>query len=444
MLLQSYTLLFSAPLICFTLVKNSTPLKEIVAFIQRFLENKGLSVLSSSLFNKIILFINAVVVVRWISPSDYGAIAFAFAIVSFFLPIVGLGSYQGLLRFGALLPSSKEKDQLSIYAFSRGFIYSLLVAVGIVTLSPFLTFKLPQAESILMVFSLRYLGWFLLEDRKSHYRAHNQNQTFAFIENIYSLCFILLSFGLTYLYKANGYVAAIVLAPFLAYLILILKGFHRRKFNWTLSSSFRFPHFWQFSILTAFSTTLTQLILVIDLFFLGYFFSDSSQLALYKVSSMIPFNLLFLPLVFMKADFTTLAKNHSNKQFLKNYYFSFLKLFGFVGLTMLICSFTLGDYLMPLIFGQQYTDASLFKLLIVAVFFSMILRTPLGGLLTAIGKAKQNSIIALITLVIGIGLNLYLIPLYGAKGAAYATIFSFFLSGTLSLGYFLNYLKKLQ
>ncbi|TDL99975.1 MAG: hypothetical protein C4K58_01650 [Flavobacteriaceae bacterium] len=422
-------------------------MKSILSFLTSFLQNKGANMFGSSVINKIVLFVNAVFVVRWINQEDYGNIAYAFSLLSFFLPFVGAGSAQSLARFSPQVQGENAKNALSIYSFSLGLLGSLAIARFIFTFKSPMTYNLPEAKEILGLFSLRFLGWFLLEQRKNHYRALGKNQHYAHIDNAYSVVFLLMSFGLTYFFDAQGYIWSLILSPFLAYLYLVLSSMGDKKFSlsWPkeIGNIISKKEFWTYGILTSFTSCLTQLILVIDVFCLGYFLSDSKEIALYKVSSMIPINLLFLPQIFTKTDFTKLSKNHSNKAFLKQYYYSFFRFFMIIGLLMVLVVFIFGDFMFPLIFGKEYQDAQTFKILTLATFASMIFRTPLGNLLSAMGEAKNNALIAAITVIVAVLLNCLLIPRWGIEGAALATFFSFLISGGLSHFYFLHCLKKM-
>lgn len=64
-----------------------------------------------------------------------------------------------------------------------------------------------------------------------------------------------------------------------------------------------------------------------------------------------------------------------------------------------------------------------FQLLLFSFPF-VFLSYVFGGFLTAAGRLKTISLFALLTIVLNIGLNFYLIPRYGASGAALATLLS--------------------
>lgn len=70
--------------------------------------------------------------------------------------------------------------------------------------------------------------------------------------------------------------------------------------------------------------------------------------------------------------------------------------------------------------GDEYS-ANVFRILIIGLFATSTIYIY-GTLLTANGSMKELNIIAFITMIINIGLNLFLIPQYQARGAAFSSI----------------------
>jgi O-antigen/teichoic acid export membrane protein len=66
-----------------------------------------------------------------------------------------------------------------------------------------------------------------------------------------------------------------------------------------------------------------------------------------------------------------------------------------------------------------------------------------GNLLSSIGKAHINYYIASFALIINVTANFYLIPKYGLKGAAITTATLMWITGIISLVWFLILYKKL-
>jgi O-antigen/teichoic acid export membrane protein len=93
-------------------------------------------------------------------------------------------------------------------------------------------------------------------------------------------------------------------------------------------------------------------------------------------------------------------------------------------LTMAIISFFYGKEIIGLLYMEHIEYSSgIYKILIIAFVF-ISTSYIFGTLLTANGSLTQLNILAGITLVLNVSLNLILIPKYAAKGAAIASLSS--------------------
>jgi len=177
---------------------------------------------------------------------------------------------------------------------------------------------------------------------------------------------------------------------------------------------------------------------------IGILLAQSTQVATYKAASLIPFSLIFIPSVFMQTDFVYIAEKYEQKQYLISYYKKYLMVFLLITAVILGIWYSCGDLIVR-IFGPEYIDAKpLINILMINVFTTFLFRVPLGNMLAAVGKASWNSYSAMALLGINLLLNLWLIPLFGVYGAAYATVSSIALSSLLNVILFLVYLKQLD
>ena len=169
--------------------------------------------------------------------------------------------------------------------------------------------------------------------------------------------------------------------------------------------------------------------------------SDPLLVTHYKYISIIPFSLLFLPRIFIAADFVTFTEKINQKEYIKKYIKSYMLFFSFLSIIIFSLSYVFSDSIL-LIFGEQYVKYSdSFLILIFGVTGIFILRGLFGNLLSSIGKMSVNYYIVSAALIINIISNYYLISRYGIKGAAITSCILMWFTGLLSWICF-NYLYK--
>ena len=101
-----------------------------------------------------------------------------------------------------------------------------------------------------------------------------------------------------------------------------------------------------------------------------------------------------------------------------------------------ICIIILGKPFIYIFYGSEYADAYLTTIICVfgtifMIFFKMISTYNIIN-----GRQKINLVLLLISNVINILLNVFLIPLYGTNGAAVASDISYFICAILFVSYF--------
>jgi O-antigen/teichoic acid export membrane protein len=93
-------------------------------------------------------------------------------------------------------------------------------------------------------------------------------------------------------------------------------------------------------------------------------------------------------------------------------------------LTLVIVSFFYGEELMNLLYHEHVDVSSRIFIRLIFAFIFISTTYIFGTLLTANGSLRQLNILAGLTVLLNIGLNLILIPKFKAEGAAYASVIS--------------------
>ncbi|MXV37503.1 oligosaccharide flippase family protein [Flavobacteriaceae bacterium Ap0902] len=414
-------------------------MKSIITFIKDFHANSGSWIASATLFNKLILFLIKSFILLTIEKEVYGQITYSITVIAFFSQFVGLGSASGMLRYGAIAKTEEERHKIINYSFSQGLLNTMAIMIMVVVLLPFL----PNQEDAILLFTgilvFRILGLYLNVHQSAQLRVDNKNKLYGQYDITYSITLLIFTVMLTYLFGALGYLIGLISAPIITFLIFSFRyGFPK----WNLRFNFNFTKksFWSYSFLSNISGVVSQTVFFIDIYLIGNLLGET-QVAEYSAAALIPMNILLLPIIFIRTDFTKLAANYKNRTFLKNYYFNFLKLFAIIiSIGMLIAIF-FGEWIFSFL-GKEYSPYELFLYLMVASSISILFRVPLGNMFSAFGRAKVNTIIGSITLILSIFLNLILIPKFGLIGAAWATCICLIISSILNVIYFFWYLKN--
>ena len=413
---------------------------QIKEYINGFINRSGSYVLFSTMAARVLSFLGSWIALQLIEAKELGVILFAYGIVQFIIPIGGFGLHQSLIRYGALLNSEDEKQQLFSYVLKKGIVASIVIILVLVGIGYFIPFQFDKTYGYFSILSLSILTVFILEIIKIQFRLQHKNRLYAITEFWYNIILTGLIFGLSYLFQGMGYIIALIVSPVLTALFFIKK----LNIKLHIKNNLKITNlsFWKYGFFGGLSSVVTQLLILIDIILIGYLIDDPIAVTNYRYISIIPFSLLFLPRVFITTDFVTFTEKIHQKDYIKGYIKNYMLFFGVVSILLLLFSYFFAEQILY-IFGVEYMDyADSFLILIMGIVGIYIFRGLFGNLLSSIGKIELNYYIISIAIVINIISNYYLIPLYGIKGAAITSAILMWFTGILSWLSFLYFFRK--
>ena len=395
-------------------------------FIRDFIAKKGIWVGLSLLISRLSAFLLSVFVARILSKEDFGAATFGLNFLAIFLAFSGFGAAQGVVKYGSGIENLHQRKQLFRYAFSYGLMYNFILTMIMILISCVLYWNEFSKINLILFFSIRFLGMYLVEQKKAEYRADLDNQTFAKFDIFLSVTSLILGIICTYFWHLNGFIFSLCISPFFLFLYDQQFSFSLKKITF---NDFRSKEFWRFSWTTALTTQIGELVFILDIFFIGLLMREQ-DVAYYKVSSMIPMNILVLGFIFMQTEYPKLCQHHRDKKYQYQFIINYWKLFTVVGTVVLIFGVFFDKQILS-IFGHQYQNTEIYRILLFAAVISLIFRVLFVYMLASIGKTMWNLAISAFML-FATSLSLYLvIPEYGLTGVSYVTFGCLALSGIL-------------
>ncbi|TVZ56965.1 O-antigen/teichoic acid export membrane protein [Lutibacter sp. Hel_I_33_5] len=412
----------------------------LTTYLKSFLTRSGSYVFMATVFARIISFLASILVLQFISNKELGVVLYAYNFILFIIPICGFGLHQSLIRYGALLKTSEEKNSLFIYVLKKGILASFILIFLIIVASFFFSFEFKNTQTYLIILSFILLPSFIFEIVRAQFRLNHDNKSYAYTELIHSLLLLISICLFSFFFKEIGYTLALLLTPLITSIIFFKKLDINFKVNIKLNiTDFTF---WKYGFFASLSNVLTQLLFVIDILLIGYLLKNSELITDYRYVSIIPFSLLFLPRVFINTDFVSFTEKIYDSVYIKNYIKSYMLLFLLISSLLILTSWLFSNEILSIIDSNfdKYSDT--FLILIFGISGIFIFRGLFGNLLSSIGKAHVNYYIATIGLIINVISNYYLIPEYGIKGAAITSAILMWFTGILSCILFIILYKK--
>jgi O-antigen/teichoic acid export membrane protein len=189
---------------------------------------------------------------------------------------------------------------------------------------------------------------------------------------------------------------------------------------------------WRSSIPYGLSETFALIYAQVDISLLAILLGDT-ETGLYTTANRLIIALFSIPNAAYLIVIPKLRQVLLNKQDQsRSYFLRVLAVFLAVGLILFLGVFFAGPWMVDLVLQDAYTFSGELLRLMSVVLLLKSLSFGLGAMIVALGWQKYRLIPQVVTSLLAIGLNLFIIPVHGLTGAASVYILS---EGVLLVGY---------
>lgn len=419
-------------------------MEKIKAKICQLFKTGFFHIFGSSVINRIIGFLSSIILVRILSKAEYGTFTYAWNIYSIIILFNGMG-----IEFGALQLSSEHSgdtlyaNRVSNYGIRFGMRFNLLLVIALLGIGLFAPLKIAGGRPLLIALCLMPTVQLLYNMTSCFLRSQKRNQEYATIAVINTVMVFVVSAGCAFLLREMGMVVGHYVAYVVAYLVGLLV-FHVHLFSrddGELGEDKK--PLLKISFISMLNNGLSQLMYLLDVFILGIVDPQETILASYKVATMIPAALTFIPLSLITYLYPYFAEHKDDGKWCLNHYKKILLGLGGFNLAFSAVLFVAAPLIIRLLFGQQYIDAvPIFRLLAVNYFFSGTFRILSGNLLVTQRKLKFNLFVAIVSSLTNAVADYFFIQWWGSMGAALATVLVVLISSVLSTTYLIYTFRR--
>ena len=429
---------------------NTGKLKNLISIAKNALKKGLFSIFGASVLANILGFIANTVIVRFISKAEYGIYSYANNQLTYFMLLSGLGAGSAILQMCSEIPDDNEKVK-SIYNFGCkvGILSNLALALIILLYSYFVPLPVKGADMLLRLMCLLPLAKSLPNMQTGFMRSRLRNNDFAWSNIIKAVASCVFMIAGAYFFKAEGLIAGNYITAFLTTFLIALI-FHvpiiSKKHGTLLKETKK--DFFKISLISMANNAISELLYLLDITIIAAIVGSEEVIASYKVATVIPTGLIFFPSALITFIYPYFARHKDDAVWVKkNYIYAILATFALDAVIAVIL-FIIAPWLLPFLFGANYTDAVLpFRILITGFAFSGTFRILSGNLLVTQRELKFNMVVAITSGIVNIIADIILIRVYGSVGAAIATVIVQLLSGIMNTSrmfYVLNKKAKQQ
>lgn len=413
--------------------------------IKKLRKNGFFSIYFSTICLKVVTLFGGILIVRLLNKEDYGTYTLVLNAISILSIFGDLGASDATLQY-ALEKEDNEKKQKGTFIFGiKMLLFSTLFSSLLILLSPlFYPYKDINIEKLtfMLIFIptltsfVNYIAILL--------RVKKENKKFSCYQLLSTFIHYLIVIICTIFWGLNGS----LLSQYLYNIVIIIIGILIIKKNVSVGDYDKLEKkekkdFLKLAIATQFNHTLSNMLYSVDIFILGIMIIKTSDVSIYKVATVIPTALVFLPQCLMIYFLPYFVKNSGDKKWIKTGTKKLiLYSIPFYAIITLIFIF-LSKYIILLLYGKEYIDATMpFILLMIGFFFTATIKEPITSIAYVLHKIKFNVYMSIFSLIFNLILNILFVKLFGVVGVAISTLIINILCALISIIYIKKVLKE--
>ncbi|WP_110827753.1 flippase [Pedobacter nutrimenti] len=382
------------------------------------------------MFGKVLSMVVGFLIARYLGPVSFGDLSFADALTAIVAAIGTLGLDSFIIR-EIIKEPGKQNEILGTSLLMRIGVNLLLIPASILIYLFFHHFSDQPGQPLTLIVALLSFASFFKSFNviDSYFQSQVQSKYVVHVQNICVILSALVKILLVWLQMPLIYFAvALVFDGFiLAFGLVIIyhkKGLHIRQ--WTFSTS-RAKSLLQQSFPLILSAVMVSIYMKIDQVMLKS--EGSAEVGIYSAAAKISEAWYFIPIAIITSVFPAII--NARQTDLDRYHKRLVNLYDllvFISLPVALLISFFGTDIIHLLYGNRFEGAG-----------SMLSIHIWSGIFVFLGSASSQYLLAenftmisfqrtAIGALINIGLNFWLIPLYGGVGASVATLIACIIS----------------
>lgn len=411
--------------------------------IRHLIKDGFFHILIGNTLIKTVGFISGIILVNLLDKNNYAYLAYSDNLYAYIIAFSGLGLSTAILKYSRIDNPTEINRAYYEYALKIGSFVQLVLVLGLLIYANLFEIPFAESKNVINAMLLIPIITYVVEVSQAYIRTMKNNRLYAIIG--FSQVVIILVFTIILIpqFGLFGNIASRYFAFFISFIVLAItiSKKYSTKNKYILSTNQK-KEFVTMGVSMVIASLFSIIIPMNEMLLVNNILQDEVITSNYKVSFLIPSQIVFLTNSIMIYFFVVIA---NQKKSLKIFTLSKkIGLFNFFMIFIIILTgFILTPQLISLIYGDNYLEiVPTFRLFWLVFGSNAIIRIIPMNILAAIGKAKINAYVSIISSVFHFIITYILIYYYGISGVGYGTLIVFIMSGIFFWIYLHRYLRE--
>lgn len=368
--------------------------------------------------SRFLIFLLIPIYTRSLSTTEYGYIDLITTTISLILPILTLNIHEAIMRF------MLEKDGKQDNILSIGIYVVLFSGLSVIFIAP-LIMKVIGAEKYTIYFIIAFIFMALKNNFMYYAKGMEKVKQLVFIGIVDSFITLLLNiYLLMYLHKGiDGYYYSLIISGIVV-VVLYIRVLNIKLHNIFVKFEKNILRDMLKYCIPMIPNSLSWWISNTSDKYIVSYFCGVSITGMYSIAYKIPSLLNTVTSVFMQAwQISAVDQYKKDKNEFSNVYNAFFSI------NILVCTLIIvfTNLIGKIMFSNEFFGAVMFVPILLVAYFFNGLAAYLGSIYTSAKKTNMLFYSTGIGAILNIILNIILVPIIGAYGAAIATLISYFI-----------------
>lgn len=419
-------------------------IREIISKLLYY-KNTGLfHIFGANVINKIISFFSGILLVRILSKSEFGTYSYVLNVVSTVGIVSAMGMATGVFQLcSEHLDKKAIKTKIFKYGSAFGVYFNIGLSILLFFIASCVSFPVDEVNNLLKVASFLPVLSILVEFQYVWLRSGLMTKEYAYSNVVEML--IVTSFTIVgaFFYHGTGALLFRSISYFMAFVFIYMKTHAYVSVSLVEIGNKYKKDLFSISLISMLNNGLTQLLYIVDIYIIGAIILDSCAIATYKIATIIPTSLAFIPASIVVYIYPIFAYHKDDMQWVWSHYKKWSMILGGMNVVFVTVLYIWADFFIRNIFGDNYTEAVVcFRILLINYFITASFKIIIGNIMVMLRRLKFNLFESVVSGALNVVADYYLIREYGIEGAAYATILVTIISSFMSLSYLFYIYKK--
>lgn len=370
------------------------------------------------------------VLARILSIDDIGRISILQSFYAIFIQIALLGLNTTIIKLCSEKIEETEKEEILITAVKINMIVSLSIVLFVIGTSFLNIYGSSDEEQIvnqvIRVYILQIPFIVLNFLSIAYLQAQSKIKLMSRYQVITRILVIVSVIICSYFWALKGYVAGIVIANIIAFIILLPINIIRpRLMRQYPMRKVVVKKLFDFSKYSLVAGMIYDMMFTIGILLGNYFMPDGKAIiAVYTMGMFFVKSILMIPTSYNQIMIPRISMASHKLDVVWKLYIDMRKKMFLLAIVLFIVGYILVPIAIPILLGAKYSESVKYYRILSVLFLTWSIYSPIGNTLLSIGKVKYNVISNSVTLVVQVILIIILFPQYQFYGVAVAFVIS--------------------